>query len=81
MAEAIAGCKIFVPLYCGAYFASDFCHWELQLAIVRDPTGSRGIVRPFLLEPVKLPEYCRLIQAEQPGLEKFAERLLGILRS
>jgi hypothetical protein len=63
LADAVAGCRLFVAVYCPEYFASDFCQWELQLALVRDPVGSRGILAPIIVAPVSLPGYCSLVQA------------------
>ena len=62
LAEAVEECRVFVPLYCPEFFRSDFCQWELQLAVMRDPIGAKRIVVPMMIERVPLPPYCSLIQ-------------------
>jgi hypothetical protein len=78
LAEAIERCRLFLAVYCPEYFMSDFCQWELQLALVRDPIGRKGIVAPILLESVELPSYCKLIQAADATTER-PERWLKAL--
>lgn len=80
LAAAVAQCRLFIPIYCPEYFASDFCQWELQLALVRDPIGRAGLVAPILLEPVELPPYCALIQADSAAREDVGSRVVGLAR-
>lgn len=78
IATAIANCRVFVPLYSTAFFASDFCQWELQLALLRDPTGRKRIVAPLVMEDVALPTYCGLIQGERLEASEGPERLFSV---
>jgi hypothetical protein len=84
LADAVMNCRLFLPIYCPAYFRSDFCQWELQLAMTRDPTGRKRIIAPVMLEPTELPAYCRLIQAQVDvdpttcqRIVELADELLG----
>jgi len=79
LASAVANCRVFLPVYSRPYFESDFCQWELQLAVVRDPTGRKRIVIPLILEEVELPAYCSLIQAEMATKDWMQKRLLDAL--
>jgi TIR domain len=88
LAEAVMHCRLFLPIYCPAYFRSDFCQWELQLALTRDPTGNKRIIAPIMMEPTLLPAYCRLIQASTfcdatigPQIVALVHELLGKARS
>lgn len=76
LAAAVGACRAFVAVYSAEYFRSDFCQWELQLALARDPIGRKGIVLPLMLEPVTIPAYCALIQAADATQPGAAERLL-----
>lgn len=80
LASAVAECRLFIPIYCPEYFASDFCQWELQLALVRDPIGRAGLVVPILLEPIELPPYCALIQADSAAREDVGRRVVELAR-
>jgi hypothetical protein len=55
IAAAICDCCHFIPVYSRAYFDSDFCLWELDLAHGRDIRGAAGIVLPLKLDGVALP--------------------------
>jgi hypothetical protein len=79
LADAVNLCRVFLPVYCEEYFRSDFCEWELQHAIVRDPLGRKRIVIPVMLGPVALPLYSRLIQTEDATRADFFERLVRVL--
>jgi hypothetical protein len=79
LAEGIDRCRVFLPVYCHDYFQSEYCQWELQLGLVRDPVGRKGIVVPILIEPVILPSYCALIHAEDARRPDFLDRLERIL--
>ncbi len=79
LAENVMNCRLFIPVYCPLYFQSDFCQWELQLALTRDPTGRRRIIAPILLEPIELPSYCCLIQAQLSTENDFTNRLLKMV--
>jgi hypothetical protein len=81
LAAGVAGCRVFVPIYCPEYFDSEFCVWELQLALIRDPTGRKRIVVPFEIDAVELPPYCALIQAVRPPCDAFREVLRKTLES
>jgi hypothetical protein len=81
LASEVARCRVFVPVYCTDYFASDFCQWELQLALTRDPTGRKRIVLPLQLEPLALPDYCSLIQAEDATRPDYLSRFLAVLET
>jgi len=81
LASAVSNCRVFLPIYSRPYFESDFCQWELQLAVVRDPTGRKRIIIPLILEEVELPAYCRLIQAEMAANNELQHRLLAALAS
>ena len=80
LASLITRCRVFLAVYCDDYFRSDFCQWELQLAVVRDPTGARGIIVPVALDEAPLPDYCKLIQAQSAAQPGFPEDLLRVLR-
>jgi hypothetical protein len=79
LADSVMACRLFLPIYCPAYFRSDFCQWELQLAVTRDPTGRKRIIAPFVLEPATLPAYCRLIQAQDVGALGAKERIVRLV--
>jgi hypothetical protein len=79
LAESVGRCRVFLPVYCDEYFRSEFCQWELQLAIVRDPLGRKRIVIPVKLGAVVLPAYSVLIQAEDATSSDFFERLVQTL--
>ena len=76
LADSVDHCRVFLPVYCEEYFQSDYCQWELQLALVRDPLGRRRIVVPVMLGPVAMPSYSVLIQAEDATRPDFLERLI-----
>ena len=79
LAEAVQACRLFVPLYCPEFFRSDFCQWELQLAVRRDPIGAKGVVVPIMIERVPLPPYCSLIQHIDATRVNIRERIVDIL--
>ena len=79
LADSVDHCRVFLPVYCEEYFQSDYCQWELQLALVRDPLGRRRIVVPVMLGPVAMPSYSVLIQAEDATRPDFLERLVRVL--
>ena len=79
LAEAVTECRVFVPVYCPEFFRSDFCQWELQLALMRDPTGSRRIVIPVMIEEVVLPSYCSLIQFTDASRIPLRDRITDIV--
>jgi hypothetical protein len=81
LASEVARCRVFVPVYCADYFCSDFCQWELQLALTRDPTGRKRVVLPLQLEPVALPDYCSLVQAEDATRPDYPSRFLAVLEA
>ena len=66
-----------MPIYSPQFFSSDFCQWELQQAITRDPIGKRGRIRPIVYQPTDLPAYCSLIQAKELTSES---QLLSMVR-
>lgn len=76
LAAGVQGCRAFVAVYCAEYFQSEFCQWELQLALARDPLGRRGIVVPLFAERVDLPAYCSLVQAETIAGDRLPDRVL-----
>lgn len=76
LAAGVQGCRAFVAVYCPEYFQSEFCQWELQLALARDPIGRRGIVVPLFAERVELPAYCSLVQAETIMNDRLPDRVL-----
>ena len=80
LASLITRCRVFLAVYCDDYFRSDFCQWELQLAVVRDPTGARGIIVPVALDEAPLPDYCKLVRAQSAAQPGFPEDLLRVLR-
>jgi len=63
LANAVGACDVFLAVYCEDYFRSQFCQWELQLALLRDPNGEKRIVVPFMLEKLQPPNYCVLVHA------------------
>jgi hypothetical protein len=79
LAEMVNTCHVFLPVYCEEYFRSDFCQWELQLALLRDPAGRRRIVIPVQLGAVSRPSYCELIQVEDAERSDFLDRLDRVL--
>ena len=79
LADSVAGCRVFLPVYCDEYFRSEYCQWELQLALVRDPLGRKRIVIPVMIGEVALPSYSVLIQAEDATSPEFFERLVQVL--
>lgn len=79
LGEAIAGCRVFLTVYCPDFFRSDFCQWELQIAITRDPIGTKRIVTPLLLEPVQIPPYCSVIQCTDATKLDVREGIVGIV--
>jgi TIR domain len=79
LAEKVDTCRVFLPVYCEEYFRSDFCQWELQLAVARDPLGRRQIVIPVQLGSVLRPSYCKLIQVEDAERFDFLDRLDRVL--
>lgn len=79
LAEMVHRCRVFLPVYCAEYFQSDYCQWELQLALIRDPIGRKRIVIPVRLGSVALPPYCELIQAEDATRPDFFDRLDRVL--
>jgi hypothetical protein len=80
LADAVSKCRVFLPIYCQDYFMSTFCAWELQLALLRDPTGDKRIVMPLVLEDVQYPNYCKLIQGHRADLERCEDQLINLLR-
>ena len=70
LAEMVHRCRVFLPVYCEEYFQSDYCQWELQLALIRDPIGRKRIVVPIRLGSVALPSYC----AVDPGRGRHPAR-------
>ena len=82
LADAIKRCELFIPFYSPHYLESDFCGWELQLAILRDPQEAQGSILPILRAPVQLPDYCRLIQAQRLSkIERLEELVLEVLNA
>ncbi len=81
LADAIAECRVFLAFYCADYFRSDFCEWELQLSLKRDPTGKKRILIPVAIkgEDFTLPEYCSLIQYKPLARDRLADRMIQIL--
>lgn len=79
LADSVMNCRLFIPIYCQPYFQSDFCQWELQLALTRDPTGRKRIITPIQIEPLELPPYCRLIQAQMSIGNDFTDQLLKLV--
>ena len=79
LADSVDRCRVFLPVYCEEYFRSEFCQWELQLALVRDPLGRKRLIIPVKLGPVAIPSYCVLIQAEDATRSDFIERLIQVL--
>jgi hypothetical protein len=80
LADSVNECRVFLPVYCEEYFRSEYCQWELQLALGRDPLGRKRIVIPVMLGPVALPSYSALIQAEDATSPDFFERVVQVLR-
>jgi hypothetical protein len=62
LAKAIEKAKVFIPVYTEAFFQSDFCEWELQLALTQDPIGQFNKILPVSFNSPKVPSYCSLIQ-------------------
>lgn len=81
LAEAVDECRVFLPVYCPEFFRSEFCQWELQLAVKRDPIGAKRIVVPMMIEHVPLPQYCSLIQHTDATEMNVKERIVDILAS
>ena len=79
LADSVDRCRVFLPVYCEEYFRSEYCQWELQLALVRDPMGRKRLVIPVMLDQVAMPSYCALIQAEDATRSDFIERLSQVL--
>lgn len=79
LAEAVYECRVFLPVFCGEFFHSDFCQWELQLAVKRDPIGDKRIVVPVMIEAVSLPRYCSLIQVADATRIGIKDRITAIL--
>lgn len=79
LAEMVHRCCVFLPVYCTEYFQSDYCQWELLLALARDPIGRKRIIVPVRLGLVALPPYCTLIQAEDATQPDFFDRLVRVL--
>lgn len=81
LADGVMRCRLFIPVFCPPYFRSDFCQWELQLAITRDPTGQKRIVLPVMLEESELPAFCKLIQVQAVEGADFSARLVQMARA
>ena len=64
LADAISNSIVFLPVYTESFFKSDFCQWELQLALSQDPVGFKNKIIPIMKGKPDLPAYCSLIQAE-----------------
>jgi len=79
LAEAVDECRVFLPVFCGDFFHSDFCQWELQLAVKRDPIGAKRIVVPVMIEAVPLPRYCSLIQFVDATRIRVKDQITDIL--
>lgn len=63
LGDAVKNCKIFIPVYSDDYFKKDFCLWEMELALQRDPTRGKGLFLPVMLDNVEIPFEFSLINA------------------
>ena len=51
LGAALQSSHRFVLVYSRSYFEKPMCHWERNLALPLDPTGSAGRIIPVLIEP------------------------------
>lgn len=73
LSNAIQTAELFIPIYSQNFFNSTFCIWELQLALIKDPTGSNGKILPVLYTKTELPLWCSLIQAQDPSKNQIVK--------
>jgi hypothetical protein len=78
LGDAIKYCKIFVPVYTADYFKKDFCRWEMELALQRDPIRSKNLFLPVMLDNIEIPfEFSLMNALNIPMLgEGFIELLI-----
>ena len=76
LAEQLAGCRVFVPLYSRAYFISEFCgkEWavfrERQMAHIAETGMPNEAVIPVLWQPIRhdeLPAHAGAVQVAPLG--------------
>ncbi|MEU8930114.1 TIR-like protein FxsC [Streptomyces sp. NPDC048409] len=80
LSEAMATCRVFVPLLSPRYFASEFCgrEWsafsrrETLRATTESPPGPRAVV-PALWAPVSGRQLPRVVQGLETGSERFGQ--------
>lgn len=63
LGNAVKLCRVFIPVYSEDYFRKDFCRWEMELAMQRDPTCSKGLFLPIIIDNVEIPFQFSLINA------------------
>lgn len=80
MARWIEGCAAFVPVLNEAFLSSEGSLWALQNALVRDPRGEKGIVRPLMTEGTTLPRWCAGLRDVATPPPEALEPLLAVLR-
>jgi len=51
LSEAIYNSRRFLPVYSRAYFESEICLWEMEMAQSLDVRGTQGRLVPILMEP------------------------------
>lgn len=57
-ARWIEGCGVFVPVLDASFLYRENCLWAFQSALIRDPHGEKGIVRPLFTGENDLPRWC-----------------------
>ncbi len=87
LSEAIYHSHRFLPVYSRAYFESEFCLWELEMAHALDPRGTQGRLVPILMEP-QAAEYIpfqvtliHYINASQDGWSEVLRSSLDLRRT
>jgi FxsC-like protein len=85
--QALAGCRVFVPLYSSTYFSDECCgkEWSYFVRRTSDLSGGNdALIVPGIWDPVeteKLPQASRALQFRHRGGDAYEARgLYGIMK-
>jgi FxsC-like protein len=86
LVRALAGCRVFVPLYSSRYFADEYCgkEWNYFSCRKPDPSVQEAPIVPGIWDPVeaeKLPQSAQAVQLSHRGSDAYETLgLYGIMK-
>jgi hypothetical protein len=80
LTRPVVEARVFLPIWCPAYFSSKWCRWELAMRLSLDPLCEEKPMLAVAYAPATLPEYCRLFTVLDGRQADVSERILAGVR-